>query len=450
MTSYLLSTGLEPAGMTNQAASPIGREVPVGLPAFRDGHAVDRIEVALLTGGGDKPYVFGLATELIAKGVTLDLIGSDDLDCPEFHGNPGVNFLNLRGDQRPDAAFTEKILRVLGYYFRLIHYAFTSKPKIFHLLWNNKFEYFDRTLLMLYYKLLGKYIVLTVHNVNARRRDSRDSALNRLTLRFQYHLSDHIFVHSEKMKTDLLTEFAVQSARVTVIPFGINNAVPHTRLSPPEARQRLEIANEEKTILFFGNIAPYKGLEYLVAALRLLWDQHHDYRLIIAGRPKNCEKYWIELRQAIQEGTRKGRVILKEEYISDEDTEIYFKAADVLALPYRYIYQSGVLFLGYSFGLPVLAADVGPLKEEIIEGETGFVFKPEDPADLARAIEAYFASDLFAKLSSRRQKIVDFATANHSWDIVGQATMDLYAGLLRHGSSPDGSKNKSEKNSFVP
>jgi len=100
-------------------------------------------------------------------------------------------------------------------------------------------------------------------------------------------------------------------------------------------------------------------------------------------------------------------------------------------LPYRHIYQSGVLFLGYSFGLPVLAADVGSLKDEIVEGETGFVFRPEDPIDLARAIETYFASDLYKDLSTRRHEIRDYATKQHSWDVVGQMTMSLYAGLLR-------------------
>ena len=62
------------------------------------------------------------------------------------------------------------------------------------------------------------------------------------------------------------------------------------------------------------------------------------------------------------------RVIAKIEYVPDEETELYFKAADVLILPYTHVFQSGVLFLGYSFGLPAIAADVGSLKEEIIEG----------------------------------------------------------------------------------
>lgn len=387
--------------------------------------------MALLTGGGDRPYAFGLATALISSGVAMDLIGSDELDCPEFHSKPGVNFLNLRGNQQPEASLVRKVSRVSMFYAKLIRYAATAKPKIFHILWNNKFETLDRTLLMLYYRFLGKSLVLTVHNVNARKRDSKDTPLNRLTLQVQYRLSDHIFVHTEQMKRELVQEFGVQGAQVTVIPFGINNAVPKTRLTPFEARQRLGIRDRERTILFFGNIAPYKGLEYLITAFQQILARRGDYRLIIAGRPKNCERYWNAICEAIHEDVQRGRVLLKADFIPDDETEVYFKAADVLALPYRHIYQSGVLFLGYSFGLPVLAADVGSLKDDVVEGKTGFVFKPADPSDLARAIETYFASDLYTDLNRRRQEIQDYATAQHSWDLVGQMTMNVYASLLR-------------------
>jgi D-inositol-3-phosphate glycosyltransferase len=389
------------------------------------------VVVALLTGGGDRPYVFGLVTELLSKGATIDLIGSDELDCPEYRGNPKLNFLNLRGNQSPDASFVEKVSRILKYYARLIHYTATAKPRIFHVLWNNKFELLDRTFLMLFYRLIGKKVVLTVHNVNAARRDSRDSSLNRLTLRIQYHLADHIFVHTQKMKLELLREFGAKDARVTVIPFGINNSVRNSSLTRAAARQLMGIRQDEKTILFFGAITPYKGVEYLVAAFRQLLARHDDYRLIIAGRPNNCEEYWRTIQEASREGVQKGRILVKGEYIPDDATELYFKAADVLVLPYRHIYQSGVLCLGYSFGLPVLAADVGSLKDEIVEGQTGFVFKPENPEDLARTIEQYFESGLFANLENYRQEIRNFATERHSWDVVGQVTMSVYANQLQ-------------------
>jgi glycosyltransferase involved in cell wall biosynthesis len=284
---------------------------------------------------------------------------------------------------------------------------------------------------MVYYRLLGKRVVLTVHNVNAGKRDSKDTRLNRLTLRIQYRLTHHIFVHTDKMKGELIEEFRVKGARVTVIPFGINNAVPNTSLTPAGAKQRLGLREDEKTILFFGRITPYKGLEYLIAAFRQVLALGQNYRLIIAGNPDRCEEYWRAIRDEIHEYVQKGQVLLEANFIPDDETEVYFKAADVVVLPYRDIYQSGVLFLGHSFGLPVIAADVGSLKDEIVEGKTGFVFRPEDSVDLAKVIGQYFASDLYADLNGRRCEIRAYATERHSWDAVSQMTMSAYATLLR-------------------
>lgn len=301
---------------------------------------------------------------------------------------------------------------------------------------------------MLYYNFLGKKIVFTAHNVNAGRRDSRDTLLNRVTLRIQYSLADHIFVHTEKMKTEVIREFRVQRTRVTVIPYGINNAIPNTSLSPVEARRRLGIREDQKVILFFGNIRPYKGLEYLIAAFQYRRSRCDDYRLIIAGKPQNDERYWSAIRETIREDAQAGRILVEADFVSDEEAEVYFKAADCLVLPYRHIYQSGVLFLGYSFGLPALAADVGSLKDEIVEEETGFVFRPEDPSDLANTIERYFASDLFANLDRNRQTIRDFATERHSWKLVGQRTMNVYANLFAV-SSPEEPTNSEQSASSI-
>jgi D-inositol-3-phosphate glycosyltransferase len=389
------------------------------------------IAVSVLTGGSDRPYVYGLTTALISKRVHLDLIGSDELAFPEFRSAPGIKFLNLRGSSERNVSFGRKVFRVALYYLKLVGYAATARPKLFHILWNNKFEYFDRTLLMLYYRLLGKRIVLTVHNVNADKRDCKDTRLNRLTLRIQYRLAHHIFVHTEKMKRELVEDFGRDGGWVTVIPFGINNAVPNTALTADAAKQRLGLRKDEKALLFFGRITPYKGLEFLIAAFQQIVESGENYRLIIAGRPDNCEKYWSALREKIQEDVRRGQVVLNAEFIPDEETEVYFKAADAVILPYRQIYQSGVLFLGHSFGLPVLAADVGSLKDDIVEGKTGSTFRPEDPVDLARAIQEYFASDLYEDLNSRRQKIQDYANERHSWEVVGQMTTSVYASLLR-------------------
>jgi glycosyltransferase involved in cell wall biosynthesis len=386
--------------------------------------------VALLTGGGDKPYALGMAAALTSEGISVDFIGSDDLRVPELLTNPRVNFFNLRGNQRPDASPLSKALRVLRYYIQLISYAATAQPKLFHLLWNNKFEVFDRTLLMLYYRMLGKKITLTVHNVNAGKRDLNDSFLNRFSLRIQYNLCCHIFVHTERMKSELVSDFAVTVDKISVIPFGINNTVPKTDLTSGEAKRMLGIADSDKTLLFFGNIAPYKGLEYLVSAFTELLNKDRSYRLIIVGRPKGSEGYWKQIHEGIARNDIGDRIIQRIEYIPDEETELFFKAADVLILPYTRVFQSGVLFLGYSFGLPAIAADVGTLKDEIIEGQTGFVFKPQDSSDLAKTIWRYFTTELFSGLDRWRPKIKAYANERNSWNKVANITTSVYANFL--------------------
>jgi D-inositol-3-phosphate glycosyltransferase len=388
------------------------------------------LRIALLTGGGDKPYALGMAAALTSVGLHVDFIGSDDLSVPELLSNDRVKFLNLRGDQSEHASLMAKGLRVLSYYTRLIVYAATAPPKLFHILWNNKFQLFDRTLLMVYYKLLGKRVVFTAHNVNAGKRDQNDSWLNRVTLKIQYNLSEHIFVHTDEMKDEMVTEFRIPEDKISVIPFGINNTVPNTTLSTAEARRQLSIRDEDKALLIFGHIAPYKGLEYLVAALVELLKREGAYRLIIAGNPKGSKDYWKQIQKAIARHGIRDRVIERIEYIPDEETELFFKAADVLILPYIHVFQSGVLFLGYSFGLPAIASDVGNLKEEIIEGETGFIFRPRDSSDLARKIENYFTSELFHNLETRRLEIKAYANERYSWDKVAAITTTVYSRLL--------------------
>jgi glycosyltransferase involved in cell wall biosynthesis len=406
--------------------------VNVQLPTLSAQFLTSRI--ALLTGGGDKPYALGMADALTSEAISIDFIGSDELNVSALLNNPRVNFLNLRGDQRAEASPGAKVRRILNYYLRLIVYAAKARPKLFHILWHNKFQLFDRTLLMFYYRLLGKKIVFTAHNVNAGKRDLNDSWLNRLSLKIQYQLCDHILVHTYPMKSELVADFGIPEKNVSVIPFGINNTVPTTSLSSAEAKWRLGVNSSDKTLLFFGNIAPYKGLEYLVAAFVKLFEKDKTYRLLIVGSPKGPKDYWNQIRQSIACSAIKDRIITKIEYVPDEATELYFKAADVSILPYAHVFQSGVLFLGYSFGLPAIAADVGNLKEEIVHGETGFIFRPRDSSDLANTIEKYFRSELFLKLESQRTQIKQYANDRYSWSKVAAITTAVYSRLLSSDS----------------
>lgn len=383
--------------------------------------------VAILTGGADRPYSLALATALIENGLRLDFIASNEHVPSTLQTDPRVNFLNLRGNQRTDASFATKAKRVVLYYMRLVHYAFNSSCEVFHILWNNKFIVFDRTALTIYYKLLGKRIVFTAHNINQAKRDGKDSWINRLSLRIQYTLVDHIFVHNNEMRNELLTDFSIPFDKISVIPFGINDTTPNTALSSAEAREKLSLKPDHHVLLFFGNIAPYKGLDYLIDAFRSARQTDSDLRLVIAGRIKGDEDYWRLIEEKIKHPSIHDSIVSHIYYISDDDTEIYFKAADALVLPYTCIFQSGVLFLSYNFGLPVLATDVGSFRKDIIEGKTGFISPLCDSEALAATISRYFESNLFQNLSTNRQLIIDHGRQHHSWATIAKATIASYS-----------------------
>jgi D-inositol-3-phosphate glycosyltransferase len=400
------------------------------------------LQVGLLTGGNDRPYALGMAAALAGEKIVLDFVGSDALEAPELHDSPLINFLNLRGNQDEQADLPTKVVRLLTYYARLAHYAAVSRSRILHILWNNKFEFVDRVLLMAYYRLLGKRIVLTAHNVNAAKRDGKDSVLNRLTLKFQYWMSHHIFVHTEKMKTELARDFDCSQRKVTVIPFGINNTIPKSELKFSEAKTRLGLSADSKVLLFFGQIAPYKGLEYLVAAMGELCAKDAGLNLIIAGKvKKGYAVYWQEISSEIERLGIGAQVVQKIGFVPDDEVESYFKAADVVILPYVEIFQSGLPFLAYSFGLPVIATDVGSLREDVIEGKTGFLCQAQDSAALAKAIQDYFCGDLYRQLDAKRGEIKDFANEKYSWGNVGRIIRNVYDRLLlkvereRHSSA---------------
>jgi glycosyltransferase involved in cell wall biosynthesis len=393
----------------------------------------NNLKVSLLTGGQDIHYALGLLSGLAVQELDIEFIGNDHWQNSYIVKSKNVVYFNLRGDQKSNASLKEKIFRVLRYYFKLIKYAAETDSKLFHIQWLNKFTYFDRTLLNIYYKLLGKKIVFTAHDINYRKLVGKDSLINNSSLKFMYWIVDHIVVHTEKMKLELIENYKVKEDKISVIPFGINEVMPKTNLTREQAKEKLGITTEEKALLFFGNIAQYKGLEYLILALAQLKKTVKDIKLIIAGRIKvDCQEYWAGIQRVIEDHKLEDYIIKRIEYIPEEEAEIYFKAADVLILPYKNIFQSGLIYTSYHFGLPVVAADVGSLRDDVVEGTTGFICKPEDPENLAEKIILYYKSALFENLEATRENIITYAIKNHSWELTGDKTYVLYKDLLRN------------------
>jgi glycosyltransferase involved in cell wall biosynthesis len=246
-----------------------------------------------------------------------------------------------------------------------------------------------------------------------------------------YHLVNRIIVHTPKMKEELCSLFHISPEKVVVIPHGINNRILRTGITREEARRKLGFESTAHIILFFGQIDKYKGVETLIDAAALLIKKDPSVVLMIAGKPKGRLDYVLKLKEHIAKVLPEENVRLRFQFIPVDEVETYFAAADCLALPYKRIFQSGVIFLAYRFGLPIIATDVGSFREDVIDGVTGSICKPDNVEDMAAKLQSFFASDLFRLREETREKIIKLAEQKYSWADIGRRTYDVYTSLLK-------------------
>lgn len=153
------------------------------------------------------------------------------------------------------------------------------------------------------------------------------------------------------------------------------------------ARKLLGLDPHKKTLLFFGLIREYKGLDILLEAFSGL---DGSYQLVIAGEPYGSfEKY----RKLIDASPNRSRIHLFDRFISDGEVAGFFCASDLCVLPYRSATQSGISSISYHFGLPMVTTAVGGLKEMIGESGTGIVTESITPEAVREAVERFFADE---------------------------------------------------------
>ena len=156
------------------------------------------------------------------------------------------------------------------------------------------------------------------------------------------------------------------------------------KLPREEAERRLGLPAGRRTLLFFGLIREYKGLDILLQAFDLLDDR---YQLVVAGEPYGSfDKY----QKLIDGGRAPADVHVFPDYIRDAEVKNYFSVADLTVLPYRSATQSGISSVSNHFGVPMVVTDVGGLKETVGARGTGIVCDEGTPACIAAAITRYF------------------------------------------------------------
>jgi len=334
--------------------------------------------------GFEVNYTAGFLNGLAQNGVNVFALCCDNT-APRL-SELSIPHENVRGSVDEKRRTLAKVWNLFGYYLRLLGFLCRNYGSTVHFtgIFRNELILVEGIILNLALRLFaGKYIY-TVHNVLPHSREH--SELFRRIYRFIYRVPHMLLVHTNKGRTQLMEEFGVPADKIALTSIGLNDEIPNTALTRREARDKLGIDAQERVILFFGKIDEYKGADTLLEAFQKI--RLPDTRLFFVGTFR-AGAFKARFKELLAASPSKGSIELVEDYVPNDQVECYFKAADVICLPYRNIYQSGVLFLALRFGTPLVVTDVGAFREFVGSGE-GVVAKTNDVSGVADALREFF------------------------------------------------------------
>lgn len=195
---------------------------------------------------------------------------------------------------------------------------------------------------------------------------------------------DGFITMSEQVLRDLRKFEKIKPAQLVQHPLYDNFGTP---VSKAAAREQLQLAIDEKIVLFFGFIRNYKGLDLLLRAMTYEVLKKLGVKLLIAGEFYEDEAMY---QQLIKQNKLQDVVIMRNNFIPDSEVKYYLCAADAVVQPYRAATQSGVTPLAYYFEKPMVVTNVGGLPDLVPHLKSGIVCAPE-PEAIANAIAQFYS-----------------------------------------------------------
>jgi glycosyltransferase involved in cell wall biosynthesis len=365
---------------------------------------------------GNAYYCANLALEL-SKNTQVDFISFRKLYPSFFY--PG-------GETDNDEHFkisgnaNLSLHRLITYYNPIswIRAGLLVRTKIAHLQWWSIPIAPIYLVILIILKLRKKKIVFTVHNVVPHEPTIVDKLLTTTVLRF----GDAFIVHSTENIGTLSKLFDIHKNNIFLVHMPVHNMYGGESIVKAAAREQLDLANDRKVVLCFGNIRDYKGIDDLIRAFGNIAEAEPTAILLIVGQLWGS---WRKYEKLIAELKLSDRVQTVLNYIPMSEVKYYFAASDIVALPYkRFDAQSGVGNIALAFGRPLVVTQTGGLPDLVNDNRA--LVEPENPAHLADAIIAILADrELYEKLSKDAERLAE----KHSWHAASDKTIDIYRSL---------------------
>ena len=327
-----------------------------------------------------------------------------------FHGTYGA-----RSRLRKGAGYIGSLARLLIRVSRarpdVVHWQFTELPVA-------------DVLTMLAIRTLGIPQVYTAHELLPwTARPHHRWLFSRL-----YGLVNAVVVHNQDQRSEIIRRFSVDPSKVHVAPLGDYSLFATPQMPQSQARAQLALAQDAPVALFFGTIRPSKGLEVLLAAWALVARTRPEAILLVVGKPyKGLDTN--KTIALIQHLGIENSVRVRFEQVNPLDTNTYYRAADVIVLPYHEIGSSGVLRYAYNSARPVIATSVGEHVGRVIPGQTGHLVPPGNPEALANML-LHGLGDR-PTLRSMGEAAQTYAAANFKWLDSAREMLRIYEDLRR-------------------
>jgi glycosyltransferase involved in cell wall biosynthesis len=319
---------------------------------------------------GVSPYTLGLIKAL-SKKISIDFIGFRSI-YPEFLYPGGTKDTDEIVPVIPNV----RIHNMLTWFnpFSWICAGLRIQTSIVHAQWWSWVLAPIYATILSIAKIRGKRIILTIHNVKSHENGFTQSFCNMQVMR----LADEYIVHSDANKRDLQKLLKTYKP-IHVIPHGLIE-MPKSPLSNSSVRKKYGFSKQDKILLFFGNIRPYKGLDVLLDAFRQIQDK--QVKLIVAGQP------WVDFAQylsIIKKYRLEKRVSLFLRFIPAEQVAEFHKMADVVVYPYKHLESaSGAMSVSLYYQKPIVTTGVAPLSEYIVDHQ--LIAHKKDSLDLVNKI----------------------------------------------------------------